>query len=115
MGHPYMILLVLLCQTMVYKEVTALFALRDREDRSVAWRAIQCADNPTTHRWRFRGRQGRRLDQDPELVRCGIDRSSVAEKLTPVGFRYFFVVTNYFLYGESIIYYFKVNLFPAGA
>jgi hypothetical protein len=29
--------------------------------------------------------------------------------------RYFFVVTNYFLYGESIIYYFKVrdSLSPA--
>lgn len=30
-GHPYMILLVMLCQTLVYKEVTALFNLRDRE------------------------------------------------------------------------------------
>lgn len=27
----------------------------------------------------------------------------------PVPSRYFFVVTNYFLYGESIIYYFKVS------
>jgi phosphatidate cytidylyltransferase len=31
MGHPYMILLVMICQALVYKEVTALFALRDRE------------------------------------------------------------------------------------
>jgi phosphatidate cytidylyltransferase len=30
-GHPYMILLVMLCQALVYKEVTALFNLRDRE------------------------------------------------------------------------------------
>lgn len=30
-GHPYMILLVLACQMLVYKEVTALFDLRDRE------------------------------------------------------------------------------------
>lgn len=29
-----MIMLVLLCQTLVYKEVTALFDLRDRECRS---------------------------------------------------------------------------------
>lgn len=29
-GHPYMILLVMVCQTLVYKEVTALFDLRDR-------------------------------------------------------------------------------------
>lgn len=31
LGHPYMILLVLLCQTLVYKEVTALFELRDQK------------------------------------------------------------------------------------
>lgn len=30
MGHPYMILLVMLCQTLVYKEVTALFQLSNR-------------------------------------------------------------------------------------
>jgi len=30
MGHPYMIMLVLLCQTLVYKEITALFDLRDK-------------------------------------------------------------------------------------
>lgn len=29
MGHPYMIVLVLICQALVYKEVTALFDLRD--------------------------------------------------------------------------------------
>lgn len=31
MGHPYMILLVMLCQTLVYKEVTALFQLSNRK------------------------------------------------------------------------------------
>lgn len=30
-GHPYMILLVMLCQALVYSEVTALFNLRDRK------------------------------------------------------------------------------------
>lgn len=30
---------------------------------------------------------------------------------TPSNLRYFFVVTNYFLYGESIIYYFKHIVF----
>jgi phosphatidate cytidylyltransferase len=44
MGHPYMILLVMLCQTLVYKEVTALFALRDREweslDDQSSWKEL---------------------------------------------------------------------------
>lgn len=33
MGHPYMILLVMLCQTIVYKEVTALFQLSNRKPK----------------------------------------------------------------------------------
>ena len=68
LGHPYMILLVLVCQTLVYKEVTALFELRDQK---------KTAEDPwsKTLNW------------------------------------YFFVVTNYFLYGESIIYYFKHIVF----
>lgn len=68
MGHPYVILLVLVCQSLVYKEVTALFELRDQK---------KTAEDPwsKTLNW------------------------------------YFFVVTNYFLYGESIIYYFKHIVF----
>lgn len=68
MGHVYMILLVFLCQTLVYREVTALFTLKPTEKEESTgkdpWRK--------TLNW------------------------------------YFFAVTNYFLYGESIIYYFKV-------
>ncbi|ORX34526.1 cytidylyltransferase family-domain-containing protein [Kockovaella imperatae] len=70
LGHPYMILLVMLCQTLVYKEVTALFDLRDEGTKSLEndlW--------SKTLNW------------------------------------YFLVVTNYFLYGESIIYYFKHIVF----
>jgi phosphatidate cytidylyltransferase len=68
LGHAYMILLVMLCQTLVYREVTALFSLTSSDEES------KTGKDPwsTTLNW------------------------------------YFFVVTNYFLYGESIIYYFKV-------
>lgn len=75
LGHPYMILLVLLCQTLVYKEVTALFELRD-------YGSAKSSDNPD-------------------------DRDKWSKTLN----WYFFVVTNYFLYGESIIYYFKHIVF----
>ncbi|WVQ97900.1 hypothetical protein IAU59_005017 [Kwoniella sp. CBS 9459] len=76
MGHPYMILLVLLCQTLVYKEVTALFDLRDNG-----------ANKPD--------------------VAAGEEKDKWSKTLN----WYFFVVTNYFLYGESIIYYFKHIVF----
>ncbi|KAH9929609.1 phosphatidate cytidylyltransferase [Epithele typhae] len=73
MGHAYMIMLVMLCQAVVYREVTALFSLK----RKVGGETDLRGRDPwsKTLNW------------------------------------YFFVVTNYFLYGESIIYYFKHVVF----
>ncbi|KAJ6499934.1 cytidylyltransferase family-domain-containing protein [Mycena vitilis] len=72
LGHTYMILLVMLCQTLVYREVTALFSLTSPEEES------------------------KKTGKDPWSTTLNW---------------YFFVVTNYFLYGESIIYYFKHVVF----
>lgn len=70
MGHAYMVLLVMLCQTLVYREVTALFLLAQSDKRD----EVEGKDPwSKTLNW------------------------------------YFFAATNYFLYGESIIYYFKVR------
>ena len=79
MGHAYMVILVMLCQTLVYREVTALFSLKDTTPQS--------------------GEVEHRNKNDPWSKTLNW---------------YFFAVTNYFLYGESIIYYFKVPfiLFP---
>lgn len=74
MGHAYMVVLVMLCQTLVYREVTALFSLR----------------NATLE------------TNDMDLPKSKKDPWSKILNW------YFFAVTNYFLYGESIIYYFKV-------
>lgn len=71
MGHAYMIILVMLCQTLVYREVTALFSLKTKDADSTE-------------------RRGR----DPWSKTLNW---------------YFFAVANYYLYGESIIYYFKVR------
>ncbi|KAF8200782.1 phosphatidate cytidylyltransferase [Pholiota molesta] len=76
LGHTYMILLVLLCQTLVYREVTALFSLKTAIPES----------------------------RDAETLK-GKDPWSKTLNW------YFFAVTNYFLYGESIIYYFKHVVF----
>ncbi|KAG6811528.1 hypothetical protein H0H92_006961 [Tricholoma furcatifolium] len=75
LGHAYMILLVMLCQALVYREVTALFSLKTTKSES-----------------------------DVEAIR-GKDPWSKTLNW------YFFAVTNYFLYGESIIYYFKHVVF----
>ncbi|KAF8829196.1 hypothetical protein HHX47_DHR3000999 [Lentinula edodes] len=72
MGHAYMVLLVMLCQTLVYREVTALFLLAQSDKRD----EVEGKDPwSKTLNW------------------------------------YFFAATNYFLYGESIIYYFKHVVF----
>ncbi|KAI0798466.1 cytidylyltransferase family-domain-containing protein [Irpex lacteus] len=72
MGHAYMIVLVFLCQSLVYREVTALFALTAK------------------------GKKIEQKDKDPWSKTLNW---------------YFFAVVNYFLYGESIIYYFKHVVF----
>ncbi|KZV62586.1 hypothetical protein PENSPDRAFT_642000 [Peniophora sp. CONT] len=74
MGHVYMIMLVMLCQTLVYREVTRLFMLTD----------IQAKATDETR-----------------------ERDVWSKTLS----WYFFAVANYFLYGESIIYYFKHVVF----
>ncbi|KAH0589078.1 hypothetical protein H2248_004849 [Termitomyces sp. 'cryptogamus'] len=76
LGHAYMILLVMLCQALVYREVTALFSLRATKPESSDVEDVGGKDPwSKTLNW------------------------------------YFFAVTNYFLYGESIIYYFKHVVF----
>jgi phosphatidate cytidylyltransferase len=71
LGHVYMIILVMVCQTIVYREVTTLFSL------------TSSSNPPTTE-----------TAKDPWSKTLNW---------------YWFAVTNYFLYGESIIYYFKVG------
>jgi hypothetical protein len=70
MGHVCIIILVFLCQTLVYREVTRLFTLMDSK--------------PVDYE-----------GKDPWSKTLSW---------------YFFATTNYFLYGESIIYYFKVRI-----
>jgi Cytidylyltransferase family len=70
MGHVCMIILVFLCQTIVYREVTRLFALMDSKPVEYG-------------------------GKDPWSKTLSW---------------YFFATANYFLYGESIIHYFKVPI-----
>jgi phosphatidate cytidylyltransferase len=81
LGPAYLILLVMLCQTIVYREVTALFALTSRKT----------------------------LSNHSE-----VDGEAARDPWSKTFNWYFFAVTNYFLYGESIIYYFKVCAVHSG-
>ncbi|TIB17584.1 hypothetical protein E3P92_01009 [Wallemia ichthyophaga] len=72
-GHAWLIMLVMLCQSLSYREVTALFG--------------------------FKTEYGVRA------------KNSEKDRWSTILNWYFFVVTNYFLYGESIIYYLKHIIF----
>ena len=61
-GHPFMIMLVLVCQTLVYKEITALFDLRDGELNFV-WARHKLTGRGQKEDWR-----GRCVEQDAQLV-----------------------------------------------
>ncbi|KAK4055009.1 phosphatidate cytidylyltransferase [Microbotryomycetes sp. JL221] len=89
MGHIYVILLVFTCQAVVFSELTNLF------DAGYSGQTNE---------------QGETIIQSPkerarELRRLG--RRAERERWSRRMSWYFFAVTNYFLYGESLIYYFK--------
>lgn len=112
MGHVYLIMLVMFCQAAVFKEISALF--------DVAAKPIH------THHHNHHGKNG---DKAISPTRAARDARARAERerwskvtswyaaicvhcegptLTNT-VRYFFAATNYFLHGETIIYYFKVG------
>ena len=89
MGPSYMILLVLVIETLVYREVTALFNIPGRASLTGSTRASQSEGDE---------------EVDAEQRRQDKRRQEVWSKTLSW---YFFAVCNFFLYGESLIYYFK--------
>ncbi|KAM0754603.1 hypothetical protein T439DRAFT_321638 [Meredithblackwellia eburnea MCA 4105] len=85
MGHVYVIMLVFACQAAVFSELSGLFD---------AGTQPQPSGLAQTERDKVREerRRGRREERDRWSRRISW---------------YFFAATNYFLYGESLIYYFK--------
>lgn len=51
LGHPYMIVLIQICSTLVYKEVTALFGLSDAGGRKGAVGDRKTTDGSPGDRW----------------------------------------------------------------
>lgn len=93
MGPSYLILLVLVLETLVYREVTALFNIPGRASLTGSIRVSQSeADDELDT-------EQRKLDEHRE------------ELWSKTLSWYFFAVCNFFLYGESLIYYFKHVVF----
>lgn len=83
-GHAWLIMLVMLCQSLSYREVTALFGFKTEYGLK--------AENSERDRW-------------STILNWWVC-TDIYHHID--SHRYFFIVTNYFLYGESIIYYLKV-------
>ncbi|KAM0791786.1 hypothetical protein ACM66B_004049 [Microbotryomycetes sp. NB124-2] len=88
-GHIYVIMLVFVCQAVVYSELTNLF------DAGYSGSTNEQGETVIQSQ-KERARELRRLGRRAERERWSRRMSW-----------YFFAVTNYFLYGESLIYYFK--------
>lgn len=86
MGPSYLILLVLILETLVYREITALFNIPGRTILTV----------PHS--------QSDGDEEDNTLSQREADREELWSKTLSW---YFFAVCNFFLYGESLTYYFK--------
>ncbi|KAK0554386.1 phosphatidate cytidylyltransferase [Tilletia horrida] len=102
MGHPYMILLVTALETMVYREVVGLFNLPSRPHVTATSKKGSGAESAVTSA----------APSDDEDEDDTITSSRRKEELWSKTLSwYFFSVANYFLYGESLIYYFKHIVF----
>ncbi|CBQ70995.1 related to CDS1-CDP-diacylglycerol synthase [Sporisorium reilianum SRZ2] len=111
LGHPYMILLVMISQTLVYREVVALFNIPGRPSVTGGGggggggRSSRMSSAPTSAAIS-------EVEDDDEEERIQKRLEGRRDQLWSKTLSwYFFVVTNYFLYGESIIYYFKHIVF----
>lgn len=104
LGHPYVILLVLVSQTLVYREVVALFNIPGRPSVTGAGRSSRMSSAPTSA-----ATSEIDDDEDERIIRRAEGRRE--ELWSKTLSWYFFAVSNYFLYGESIIYYFKHIVF----
>ncbi|SJX66022.1 related to CDS1-CDP-diacylglycerol synthase [Sporisorium reilianum f. sp. reilianum] len=111
LGHPYMILLVMISQTLVYREVVALFNIPGRPSVTGGGggggggRSSRMSSAPTSA-------ATSEVEDDDEEERIQKRLEGRRDQLWSKTLSwYFFVVTNYFLYGESIIYYFKHIVF----
>ncbi|GAA5864408.1 hypothetical protein JCM3774_002781 [Rhodotorula dairenensis] len=90
MGHVYVIALVFIIQAVVFKELTALF------DAGYAHPPAHDETKAAAVSTRTPEREAKRKGRKEERQRW-------SRKMA----WYFFAVTNYYLYGESLIYYFK--------
>ncbi|GAA5964031.1 hypothetical protein JCM8115_000876 [Rhodotorula mucilaginosa] len=96
MGHVYVIALVFIIQAVVFKELTALFDAGYAHPPHSAAGAAGADGETTKVSTRTPEREAKRKGRKEERERW-------SRKMA----WYFFAVTNYYLYGESLIYYFK--------
>ena len=90
MGPAYLILLVLVLETLVYRGITALFNIPGRNILST------------------RDQSEPEEDEDADQSQHTVQREELWSKTLSW---YFFAVCNFFLYGESLVYYFKHIVF----
>ncbi|KAA1103100.1 hypothetical protein PGT21_006510 [Puccinia graminis f. sp. tritici] len=115
LGHVYLIILVFIIQLLVFREVTNLFQVGYKASAREHAKKLLAQNH-------HHSPQHQKQQQQQQEVASNASPTVVKErkKVKDVGHKnrfnklmswYFFGVANYFLYGESIIYYFKHIVF----
>lgn len=102
-GHVYLIILVIGCQAAVFKEISALF--------DVAAKPVHHHHNHSRNVSTSDPNGSALKAKSPSRAARDARAKAERERWSKVTSWYFFAATNYFLHGETIIYYFKHIVF----
>ncbi|POW02088.1 hypothetical protein PSTT_12042 [Puccinia striiformis] len=117
LGHLYLIILVFICQLLVFREVTNLFQVGYKVSAREHAQKLQAQSHHPHH---HHTSSQSSISKSGSIHSPGSSRERALRKGKDLGHKnrvnklmswYFFGVANYFLYGESIIYYFKNIIF----
>lgn len=106
LGHVYLIILVFIIQLLVFREVTNLFQVGYKASAKEHAKKLQAQAHHQHHQHLSLSVTAATLKERKKIK--DVSHKNRVNKLMSW---YFFGVANYFLYGESIIYYFKHIVF----
>ncbi|OAV91846.1 hypothetical protein PTTG_05615 [Puccinia triticina 1-1 BBBD Race 1] len=110
LGHLYLIILVFIIQLLVFREVTNLFQVGYKASAREHAKALLAQNHPH-HPHHHHHQQGSGSPTTIVKERKKAKEPGHKNRFNKLMSWYFFGVANYFLYGESIIYYFKHIVF----
>ncbi|PLW20187.1 hypothetical protein PCANC_09847 [Puccinia coronata f. sp. avenae] len=111
LGHVYLIILVFIIQLLVFREVTNLFQVGYKASAREHAKTLQAQSHHHPHHYHHQKHSSPSISPTMVKERKKVKDVGHKNRFNKLMSWYFFGVANYFLYGESIIYYFKHIVF----